>query len=126
MITHPTTGRPLYVKGLRGTDLLAGRCPCGELNVYGFWPQLEKTFRPYRLQAVARLRCRGCGRVRLRTYHLTVGGENRVGLFNWVLWYTWLMVYLPRYLPRWRWLQWLIFSRRAVAAVIWLDRKVWI
>ena len=87
----------LYVKDITSWTLIGYRCPCRELNVLGFWHQLEPVIDYDRRIAYAVGKC-VCGKAFKRLFRLTTGYRQR--LFSWAGLFLAALPYVPVRLVR--------------------------
>lgn len=104
--------RPLCVIGVSAMHLFAHKCVCGELNVHGFWHQLDRTKDEVRKRATIRLPCAKCSVVRTRVFRLTTGRAMRHRLVSWDRLFWRIVPYLTAR-------QFLFVGR----VVMWLERR---
>lgn len=104
-----TAEKPLYVKDVTGFHLFAHRCECGEMNVHGFYSQLEKRIDRVKRRAFATFPCRKCKRVRKRAIRLTTGKyRKRLRLFRWIDWSLLVLKIIPERMNRFA--RWVLFT----------------
>ena len=68
----------MNVKGINGWTLLYNQCrKCDELNVLGFWQQLDTEIDMARKRVTVRSQCKKCGKPARRILQLTTGRPFR-------------------------------------------------
>lgn len=87
--------KQLRVADVTTMSLLTHQCPCGYLNIHGFWGQLDKSVDRERRMATVTMPCRSCSLILYRKFRLTTGKQTRHRLVDWVILAEWLMNRLP-------------------------------
>lgn len=108
----------MNVRNVTSTTLFCHRCRCcGEVNVAGFWDQLDKRVDERRKVVIVSMPCRACGLVRGRTFRLTAATRPWPRLCPWIGWGFIALRWMPRWVPDRVW-------RGIVFAILWLEARV--
>jgi hypothetical protein len=87
--------KELYVKGITNFSLLCYWCKCGELNIMGFWNQLDTKVNPSEKSVRVTSCCEKCSLIREKNYRLTTARISRHRLINWMKIFDWIIKYIP-------------------------------
>lgn len=102
----------LYVMGVSPDTLFCHKCDCDELNVHGFWHQLEKVKDEPRKRVTVTFYCDKCSKVTYRRYRLTTSKVVNHRLVNWFSLFARFGHRLPsKWWPRW------------AKTAMWLERR---
>ena len=101
------------IKGVSHQNLFVSQCRCGEMNIHGFWDQLEKEPPNLERKTITVLMpCQKCGEVHRRTFRLTKGRALRPRLFSWIVLFFRVVHLVPKR-----------FYRATSCMVLWLEKR---
>ena len=104
----------LFVKGVSTLSIFAHNCTkCGELNVDGFWQQLDKRYDRQRRLVFVTMHCRKCANEQQRKFRLTTGRPLRHRLMPWIDWGWQVLPWIPTWM-----------ARHVIGLILWLETRV--